>query len=440
LSVGRRARVRGVLATAAAGALLLAAPSYGDTFTVTNGTDTGSGSLRDAINQAETNNNDPTVDLIQITFTGNIDLASQLDISHPVTIDGPGAGNLDVRRDPAAPSGDQFGLFGITPPSGQTVTIRDLKVSGARAAVHSGAGVIMSGNGTLILDSVWIDDNQAPGGNGGGIYFDRGFTSIRNSAVTNNQADFGGGVMGSQFTPDVGNGEIVNSTIAGNSANDFGGGVYTNVSHIEILSSTIFGNVGGADDSGGGGGTENAGPDAESFSVANTLYAGNKVGTTSPVDDQCEGDHTSLGYNLRETSEVDCRGFTETTDSVDPDASLLDPLGSHGGPTPTIPLEAGNPAIDAGNPATLGGAFPACPATDQRGFLRGGAAGTCDIGAFEVGATEPPPAGGGGTTTPPPSSGPTGQRAAAIKKCKKKFPKGPKRKKCIKKAKKRFPV
>lgn len=31
----------------------------------------------------------------------------------------------------------------------------------------------------------------------------------------------------------------------------------------------------------------------------------------------------------------------------------------------------------------------------------------------------------------------TGQRAAALKKCKKKFPKGPKRKKCIKKAKAR---
>jgi hypothetical protein len=38
-----------------------------------------------------------------------------------------------------------------------------------------------------------------------------------------------------------------------------------------------------------------------------------------------------------------------------------------------------------------------------------------------------------------PAPGPTGRRAAALKKCKKKFPKGPKRKKCIKKAK-RLPV
>jgi hypothetical protein len=36
----------------------------------------------------------------------------------------------------------------------------------------------------------------------------------------------------------------------------------------------------------------------------------------------------------------------------------------------------------------------------------------------------------------PTSAGPTGQRAAALKKCKKKLPRGTKRKKCIKKAKK----
>jgi hypothetical protein len=36
----------------------------------------------------------------------------------------------------------------------------------------------------------------------------------------------------------------------------------------------------------------------------------------------------------------------------------------------------------------------------------------------------------------PLTAAPTGQRAAAIKKCKKKFPKGPRRKKCLKKAKK----
>jgi len=57
---------------------------------------------------------------------------------------------------------------------------------------------------------------------------------------------------------------------------------------------------------------------------------------------------------------------------------LLGTLGDNGGPTPTIPLTAGSPAIDTGNDL-------AQLATDQRGpgFARevGLAA---DIGAFEV--------------------------------------------------------
>jgi DNA-binding beta-propeller fold protein YncE len=48
----------------------------------------------------------------------------------------------------------------------------------------------------------------------------------------------------------------------------------------------------------------------------------------------------------------------------------------------------------------------------------------------------PPPSGGGTPVAVPSTPGPTGDRARAKKRCKKKFPKGPKRTKCIKKAKK----
>jgi hypothetical protein len=57
-------------------------------------------------------------------------------------------------------------------------------------------------------------------------------------------------------------------------------------------------------------------------------------------------------------------------------ASLgLGTMGANGGPTLTIPLLAGSPAINAALAAD-------CPATDQRGFVRPSGAG-CDIGAFE---------------------------------------------------------
>jgi hypothetical protein len=447
LSSGRGLGRSGVIGALCATAVLLAAaPAAAETFTVTSNADTGAGTLRQAIDDAEANNNGPAVDQIQVSVTGNIDLASSLpEIVEPVTITGPGASNLHVRRDPSPSVTSQFTLFVVSDDTGDTVTIQDLTISGARAQNIGGGGIGKSGRGTLVLDKLVMSDNQAPvNGSGGAISVGQGFASIRNSTLSDNQAGFGGAIIVDQVSmSEVGSAEVVNSTIVGNKATDFGGGIYTNVSHIQILSSTITGNVADSDGTSGdnGGGTFNGGADALAFSVANTLYAGNQSGSGTPVANQCGGPHTSFGYNLRQTSEVDCTGFTVIGDSVFASAAMLGPLGSNGGPTPTIALLTGNPAIDQGNNVlAFGGAFPACPATDQRGFLRGGAAGRCDIGAFELGGTLPPSGGGGGGTTTPPattSTTPPFNLAAAIKKCKKKFPKGPKRKKCIKRAKRR---
>jgi large repetitive protein len=60
---------------------------------------------------------------------------------------------------------------------------------------------------------------------------------------------------------------------------------------------------------------------------------------------------------------------------------LLGPLGYYGGPTPTVPLLYGSPALNAGDTA-------AAPPTDQRGYPRSGPA---DIGAYEWGAAPPTP-------------------------------------------------
>jgi len=129
---------------------------------------------------------------------------------------------------------------------------------------------------------------------------------------------------------------VTNSTFSGNSAGD-GGGIWnapwTSPSSL-ILQNTI---------------------------VANSLSGGN-----------CSGPMADGGGNLSWPDST-CLGINQ-----DP---LLDPAGQqdNGGPTQTIALQPGSPAIDTAVAAN-------CPATDQRGVARPQGAG-CDIGAFELEVT-----------------------------------------------------
>ncbi len=91
----------------------------------------------------------------------------------------------------------------------------------------------------------------------------------------------------------------------------------------------------------------------------------------SPSGSNAFGPVIDVGHNLCSDASGNFSG-PGSLSSVDPQ---LGPLDNYGGPTPTLPLLAGSPAIDAGDSAS-------CPATDQRGRPRPyGPA--CDIGAFE---------------------------------------------------------
>jgi hypothetical protein len=101
--------------------------------------------------------------------------------------------------------------------------------------------------------------------------------------------------------------------------------------------------------------------------LVNTLVAGNYPTNAllplfpTPVLD--------AGGNL--SSDGSC-GFDSGLNGVDP---LLGPLADNGGPTPTMALLPGSPAIGRANPASA-------PATDQRGVPRPRA--SSDIGAFQT--------------------------------------------------------
>jgi hypothetical protein len=278
-----------------------------------------------------------------------------------------------------------------------------------------------------VLDSVVFSGNFGLRGSALSVG-PSGGARIVNSTFTRNDADQdGAAILGIGADAQV---EITNSTITGNNADDSGGAIsWLSTGTLTIDSSTIAGNVANADNTGShsGGGISNGG--AGSIQIANTLLVGNAVDTAVAIPNQCAGAFTSSGFNLRSSNDIGCTGFTGTGDLFNPNP-MIGMLGPNGGPTDTIPLLTGSPAINAGNPASPGGVFPVCPGTDQRGLPRGGGAGVCDVGAFEV---QPPP------PEPPPTTSPstTFDLAKAIKKCKKKFRKGPKRKKCIKRAKQR---
>lgn len=95
----------------------------------------------------------------------------------------------------------------------------------------------------------------------------------------------------------------------------------------------------------------------------------------------CSGTMTSNGYNLSSDSTCAFSGAGDMN-STDP---LLGPLHSNGGPTQTMALPSGSPAIDAGNPAGCTDGMGNLFKTDQRGMPRPDAedTGGCDIGAYE---------------------------------------------------------
>jgi CSLREA domain-containing protein len=341
-----------------------------------------------------------------------------------------------------------------------------------------------------------IEDNTATGGFGGLWLESADPVTFSNTTIAHNHAlgGIGGGIAISSNTfPDV---TLTNSTVYGNDAATDGGGIYStadplamNPGVLTLSSSTIAGNHADFDNngSGNGGGLYMLGT-ASSISRNSIIGDNTDAGGEAP---DCSGNLTSQGYNLFE-SILGC-SVTLNNDVIgDPKLGALgiDPVGV---PVPVLPLLPGSPALNAGNPLATGGSAPACPAADQRGDSRGSAfVDNCDIGAFEYQAhdtdfdqypdnadncpnvinptqantkggtaagdacedqdsdgvldaadncaTQSGPASNGGcplpVQPPPAGAGPgaTGQRAAALKKCKKK--KGAARKKCKKKANK----
>jgi hypothetical protein len=231
----------------------------------------------------------------------------------------------------------------------------------------------MYNTGTLTINLSTLTQNTAKGyyclvhcvGAGGGGIDNESALSVNNSTISGNSAQSiyssGGGILNN------GTALINNSTFSGNSAGVIGGGIESpSGSALTISNSTLSGNIAGA----GGAISSYLSP----VVLQNTIVANNTGGN-------CNGTMTSYGYNLSSDNTCNFNG-TGDLNNTDP---KLGKLGNYGGPTQTIPLLSGSPAIDAGNPNGCTDGKGHLLKTDQRGMPRPDKedAGGCDMGAYE---------------------------------------------------------
>lgn len=338
----------------------------GSTVRVFNDNDSGSGSLRNAIQNAESG------DLIRFEtpfFSGarTINLLTPLVINKAIAIQGRGADRLTLRRGLAA--GDMR-IFTIGAGSG-TVSLSGMTVRGGELRSVGDGGGIFSER-ALMLSGMHVTGNFASG-RGGGVYL-AGGGQIINSTISGNRSSTGGGLY--QRAIDGRAVQILGSTVSGNQASSGGGLLVSSDSgtaaRLELINSTIVNNN-ATSGSGGGVNLSALGSATILASLGNTIVA-NNTGRNFFIFSEQQASFRSLGFNLSDNY----GGVFDTIPSDRQGNPKLGPLAPHGGSTPTHTLLGGSSAIDSG------GNFGFTP--DQRGALRpfGQAGSSPDIGAVEM--------------------------------------------------------
>jgi len=279
------------------------------------------------------------------SLRGTIVLTSSLPIiNKSLGIHGPGAGMLTISNS----------THGVDVLLGASLRIFDLSFKGSKF----NSGSLLSNEGMLTLTNSTVSGNSASDGNGGGIA-SSGTLTLTNSTVSDNSAS------GQQSD---------------------GGGIFNQGSKADIVFSTIYGNK----TIGNGGGLSiedfkdpNGKMSVSQVSIRNSIIAGDKA-TTGP---DIAGTLTTDGYNLIQSFSgvtfEDPLNKHSTDISGDITSNLgIDPvLRDNGGPTKTLALLSGSPAIDK---IPLDACHVNGITTDQRGVKRpDGNESACDIGAYE---------------------------------------------------------
>ncbi len=243
-----------------------------ETFVVSTLSDSGPGSLREAIAFA---NAGPSADRILFAenLEGAITLSSTLVVTQPLEIIGPGQDQIALDGNNAVRvlelSGAPHRIEKLTIRNGQanrgganiratgSLTLTECAILNGQATAIDGrnnnpnnadGGGLYHSTGTLTITSCLIEGNRTIGGfsQGGGIYTEIANATIRNSRIIGNTTNgfvAEGGGIGSRSILVIENCEISgNETLASSSG---GGGVYADTT-ITLRQCTISGNTVGA--------------------------------------------------------------------------------------------------------------------------------------------------------------------------------------------------
>lgn len=403
-----------------------ATEAHAATYTVSNLNDSGAGSLRQAIQKANAKFDADTI-VFASNVRGTIALASELTLSEGVTITGPGAKVLTL-------SGQhKTRLFNV---SNSISTISGLTLTQGSAPF---GGAIFN-QSSLNLNDVLFTDNQAigapgekgttgdiggPGGMGtrgetarGGAICNIGTLTIRGATFAGNSVRGGdGGAGGDGGRGSAGPDSIVpgNGGTGGTSGLGQGGAIYDSTA-VYAFNVTFFGNtantgVGGRGGKAGRGFITNGRDgdtgaigvqDENGYNGSGVVYSvgrmtldsctvcKNTVQSNVPTDGavySLDGSQTFINNTIvlgntggNVAKPVSGNNIIGGTSSVNYPATKVFGapivLKDNGGPTPTVALVAGSPAIDKGDTVLK---------VDQRGLPRPqDGSGKDDVGAFEV--------------------------------------------------------
>ncbi len=333
--------------------------------TVKNLNDSGSNSLRAAITSVNASTDPSNTISFQAGLNGVINLNSALpEIAASVSVNGPSAEKIKI----VGRNGGVFNvLAGVVDISGLALqgkgtdagavvrnqfgvlTISECVIEGKKPGNQTGLDNEIGGTTTVVSSAIVWNDNRGCGTNGGGVR-NSGRLTLINSTLAENSARQGGAIHNSAD----GFVSLINCTIADNKASESGGGIY-NLNTVEL---------------------------------GNTIVARNKRGSSSS---DVNGIFQSQGTNLIGNT-TGGSGFvgSDIVNIANSALKFAANVADNGGPTPTLAILTGSPAINAGNSTIAVDQNEQPLDFDQRGApfnrFRGT---TVDIGAFETEAPAP---------------------------------------------------